>query len=325
MVVLSGRYPGSGDYAEGSLSYRFIGSDTGYIKSTFGYAFQAARFIKAHSADFDIVVEDFAPWNPVFSFIFSKRPVALHVNHREGLNILKRWPVVGIPFYLIERFYPRFFIRVTALSEWTKKKFGLSRAQVLPAGVDEALFRDIMPALRDDGFVLYVGRLHIKNKGLDTLIEALRGLNVRLVLAGRGRDEEGLKDMARGLDVEFRGFVSEAEKMELMQRASLLILPSRFEGWGIVVLEAAVCGKPVIVSDIPELDYAVKGGYGISFRRGDAVDLREKLKMLMEDSKLRQELGLKARRYAEGFTWQSIAEDYEVFLKGVINPRSTQY
>ncbi len=91
-----------------------------------------------------------------------------------------------------------------------------------------------------------------------------------------------------------------------------------FEGWGIVVLEAAACGKPVIVSDIPELQYAVDAGFGISFKTGDAKDLASKIRFLLENEQLRIEMGQKAREYANDYTWDKISLDYEQFLFKVI-------
>jgi glycosyltransferase involved in cell wall biosynthesis len=128
--------------------------------------------------------------------------------------------------------------------------------------------------------------------------------------------------MARRLglaNVEFAGFIPEERKIALLREDCILVLPSRFEGWGIVVLEAAACGKPVIVSDIPELNYAVDAGFGISFRRGDAPDLAEKMAFLLGNERARKEMGLKAREYAGKFTWDRIAEEYERYLSGVID------
>jgi glycosyltransferase involved in cell wall biosynthesis len=326
ITVLSGRYPGAEDFTEGNLSCRFVGSGRGYALSTFSYAFQAARYVRRHSSGYDIVVEDFAPWNPVFAAFLTRRPTVIHVNHREGFNILRRWNVLGIPFYLVETFYPRFFRHVTALSEGTKRKFNLPGTLVLPAGISEDVLLGTGEPVEagDEGYVLYVGRLHIGNKGLDTLMGALRrlraggGPGVRLLLAGRGRDEERLREMARGLDVEFLGFVDEGRKIELMRRAALFVLPSRFEGWGIVVLEAAACGRAVVVSDIPELSFSVEAGYGLAFRKGDPEDLASKLSALLGDAALRAAMGKKAREHVKDYTWERITDDYVKYLEGLL-------
>lgn len=92
-------YPGSSDYDEGNLSFKFIGNKRNYILSIFSYAFKAAGFVKKYGDEFDLIVEDFAPWNPLFSKFFTKRPVILHINHAEGKGILKRWSILGIPFF----------------------------------------------------------------------------------------------------------------------------------------------------------------------------------------------------------------------------------
>jgi glycosyltransferase involved in cell wall biosynthesis len=316
VTVVSGNYPGARDTVEGNLSYRFVGSDRGYARSTFSYAARAARYVLCQGKRFDVVVEDFAPWNPVFARFLTKRPVVLHLNHREGSGILRRWPVVGAPFYVLEALYPRWHRHVTALSVGTREKIGRPDAVVVPAGISGRVLE--ARAEPEENFVLYVGRLHIKNKGLDTLMEAVKTLpGTRLVMAGRGPDEARLRRMAEGLPVEFAGFVSEEEKLSLLRRCRLLVLPSRFEGWGIVVLEAAACGRPVVVSDIPELGFAVEGGFGLDFRTGNAGDLAARIRAMLENADQRRRMGENGRGVAAAHTWERIAEEYEAYLRGV--------
>jgi glycosyltransferase involved in cell wall biosynthesis len=318
VTILSGKYPGAEDYRQGTLSWKFVGTPRNYLTSTLSYAFHAGRFVWKHGGEYDVVVEDFAPWNPVFSCFLTRTPAVLHVNHREGRGIIRRWNLVGVPFYVLEMIYPHLFAHVTALSPWTKKKIKVSHAEVFPAGISEEVLQRGSSPSEDEGYVLYIGRLHMRNKGLDTLLEAMKGVEgVRLVIAGKGRDEQELLRMAHGLDVEFRGFVSEEEKNALLARARVFVLPSRFEGWGIVVLEAAAFGKPTLVSDIPELSFAVEGGFGMSFRRGDAKDLVSKLKELLERDSLRSEMGARALEYVKDYTWERISEHYREFLERI--------
>ena len=115
-------------------------------------------------------------------------------------------------------------------------------------------------------------------------------------------------------NLDWVGGVKDEEKESFIRNAIALIIPSRYEGQGIVVLEAAAFGKPVIVSDIPELDYAVKAGFGLSFKSEDAFDLAKKIKFLLANEGLREEMGHKAREYAKDFTWDKIAKEYEIFL-----------
>lgn len=321
ITMLCGSFPGASDYTEHGIDYRFIGaSSAGYTISTFSYAISAATHVLRHGSKYDVVIEDFAPWNPVFSRLLTRTPSVLHVNHCEGANILKRFSVLGLPFYLIERNYPLMFKHVSALSEGTRLKLRKPDAIVLPAGIDGAI---IGHGARLKGsspypYIAYVGRLELNNKGLDTLMQAMRALKgVRLVIAGKGRDEARIKELAEGLDVEFRGFVSETEKLDILAGAALMVLPSRFEGWGIVVLEAAACGTPVIVSDIPELRYATEGGYGMSFATGNASALSSAIERMLLDDAMRAQMGRRAIDEASSYTWDSIAIVCESMLREV--------
>lgn len=322
VTMLCGRYPGAKDYSEGNLNVRFVGLSRGYTISTFSYAASATAFVFAHGGEFDVIVEDLTPWNPAFPFIMTRTPVVGHINHSEGANIMRRRPVMGLPFYLIDRYYHRLFKRLTALSEGTRKRIRRPDALVLPAGIssDVLLPPDQGGMSEDDGYLLYLGRVEINNKGLDTLATALQYIEgAKLVVVGKGREEQKFRKMTEGLDVEFMGFVSQEKKMDLIRRCSALVLPSRYEGWGIVTLEAAAAGKPVIVSDIVELDYAVSGGFGISFVTGDAASLADSIRRLMEDNELRESLGLKAREFVKTYTWEAIVEGYERYLLDVID------
>ena len=110
------------------------------------------------------------------------------------------------------------------------------------------------------------------------------------------------------------GFVEGQEKIDLLKRCLFLVMPSRYEGYPNTMMEAAACGKPLIVSDIHELRCVVEAGFGVSFKNGDAKDLADKMKFLLGNESLRREMGEKGREFVKNLTWDRIAEEYEEFL-----------
>ena len=318
ITMLCGRYPGVQDYEEENIRYLFSGTDRdSYVLSTFCYALRTAAFLRANAGRFDVVVEDFAPYNPVFSFLWHKNAV-IQVHQREGLRHLKKYNLMGIPFFLIEKFYPRFFASAVTISAMSRDQYGLKgAAEVIPNGVDPQL---LSLAAEEKDFMLFLGRLHIDQKGLDILAEALRSSGGRLVIAGGGKDEAKAKtlfrDTAGSGRAEFAGLVRGSRKADLLRTCLFMVSPSRYEGLPLTMIEAAACGKPVIVSDIPELAYTVAAGFGLSCRSGDPRDLAGKMDVLLQNRSLRRDMGAKAREYARNFTWDRIAADYEAYLTG---------
>jgi glycogen(starch) synthase len=319
ITVVCGAYPGAEDYTEENVQYRFEGTRrSNYMLSTFCYTALAARYIKNHAAEYDIVVEDFAPYNPVFSFLWKKDAV-IQLHQREGLRHLKKYAVLGTPFFIIEKFYHRFFRNAVTISEMSREGYGLKGSiRVIPNGFDAELL-DYTPEEHD--YMLFLGRLHINQKGLDILHDSLPFVGSRLVIAGGGKDEDRMRflfrDAAKDGKTEFAGFVSGQRKIDLLRKCLFLLVPSRYEGLPLTVIEAAACGKPVIVSDIPELKYAVDAGFALSFKAGNAKDLAEKINFLFSNISKRQEMGMRAREYARQFTWDKIADEYEKYLIGV--------
>ena len=311
ITVVCGMYPGARDYAEGNMEIKHVGSAGGYILSTFSYAFSAHRYLKEHCLDCDVVIEDFAPWNPVGSFTVKERPVILQIQNYLGKEIFSKYSIMGVPFYFAEKIYPTYFKRWIVLMDKLNERFNIE-GKVIPQGVDAEL---LTGDYSDGAYAAYLGRIDIHQKGLDILADAMKKISIRMKIAGDGRDRKRFFGMLKDMNnTEWVGMVKEGKKKEFLNGARFLVVPSRFEGQGIVVLEAAACGKPVIVSDIPELRYAVEAGFGLSFRTGNAADLREKIEFLSDRPSVRQEMGCKAREYAKQYTWDAIASEYEKFL-----------
>lgn len=318
ITIISGKYPNAKDYSEGNLSFKFLGTDKSYKLSVFSYAFESIRYLKNHAKEYDIIVEDFAPWNPVFSFLFHKKTV-LQLHQREGLQILKRYGFFGLPFYLIEKFYPRIYKNIICVSEISLNKFKL-KGKVIPNGIDEKI---IEKDINIGNYIGFIGRIDIFHKGLDLLLEAFKDIKFPLKIAGKGKDEIKLKNLIteKGLNnnVEILGFLTGQEKVNFIRNAKFIVMPSRFEAQGIVALEAATIGKPLIVSDIPELSYVVENGFGLSFKREDPEDLKDKIITLWKNEEMILQMGKNAVEYAKNLTWDKLSTEYEKFLIETLN------
>jgi glycosyltransferase involved in cell wall biosynthesis len=140
-----------------------------------------------------------------------------------------------------------------------------------------------------------------------------------LEIAGAGDYRPALERLARSLDlhdrVRFLGRVPEAEKVALLRRAWGLVFASPKEGWGITNLEAAACGTPVVASDSPGIRESVRNGEtGFLVPHGDIAAMAQAMSRLAGSPDLVRRLGERARRFAEGFTWDRAAEETERHL-----------
>ena len=152
-------------------------------------------------------------------------------------------------------------------------------------------------------YLLYFGRLS-PEKGLLLLLKAMKNLpDIKLKIAGRGQQEDELKNFVkekRMKNVEFSGFLEGAALKKVISRSLAVILPSLWpEVFGMSILEAFACGKPVIASDIGCIPELVDDNYtGYLFKPGDLDDLLEKIKKLSGDKGSVIRLGGNARKMA---------------------------
>jgi glycosyltransferase involved in cell wall biosynthesis len=160
---------------------------------------------------------------------------------------------------------------VLAVSERTKRDivelYGVppEKVTVTPHGIDPAFAPGDGT---NDGYLLFVGAVQARKDPLAALAAA-EAAHVPLVVVGPEKEPELARELrARGADV--RGWVEKPELAELYRRAAALILPSRYEGFGVPVLEAMASGTPVVLSDDEALR-EVAGEAGIYGELADSV------------------------------------------------------
>jgi glycosyltransferase involved in cell wall biosynthesis len=188
---------------------------------------------------------------------------------------------------------------VVAVSERTKRDaidlYGLApgKVTVTPHGVDPAFSPGDGT---HDGYLLFVGAVQQRKDPLAALAAA-EAVGLPLVVAGPARDAALVRALReRGADV--RGYVTKPVLAQLYRRAAALVLPSRYEGFGIPVLEAMASGTPVVLSDEPALR-EVAGDAGVY---GDAA---EGVRTVLADRERYSRAGLER---AKLFSWARTAE-----------------
>jgi glycosyltransferase involved in cell wall biosynthesis len=160
-----------------------------------------------------------------------------------------------------------------------------------------------LPDYDQGAFALFAGRLS-HEKGLSTLLQAFRGLDVPLRVVGTGPMEDELKSFAGEHsmgNVAFEGYRTGEELRHLFRSAAFVVVPSEWhENAPLSILEAFAYGKPVIGADIggiPEM--VVHDRTGLLFQPGRVGDLRECVKQLWVQAPRRTELGRAARAFVE--------------------------
>ena len=218
--------------------------------------------------------------------------------------------------------------KIIAISQAVKKDFiqGMevpqARISVVPNGIRISEFHP-QENMNNILKIICVGRLDHLKKGQDILIHALsllkeQGIQFHCDLVGDGPSRKLLEDMITMNDlwdyVRLQG--TRLDIPELLRSSDLFVLPSRFEGFGIVIIEAMASGVPVLASDIDSPKEIIKHGVnGYLFRSDDESDLANKIKELMRDHSKRSDLAKKgldtAKRYSISRMYREYKEQYE--------------
>lgn len=270
----------------------------------------------------------------------SKKSRVAYVNQlaKEVLFYEFVWPLSLIA-YLIEKFEYLTYrnTKFICYSKSTKEdliSFGLKdkNINIFPLGVDHDRYVKTGNKNKDPLFI-FVARL-VRMKRADLCIRSMRKVvrkypKARLYILGNGPDEKRLQELVKRADLERNvKFINKNNffidknikdlKVNLMQKAWALILPSVKEGWGLVVTEAAACGTPAIVSNVTGLrDSVVNGKTGIILSKNPSEDeLSQAMINLIENNNLRKNISTGAYEHSQNFNWD---KSFRLFKELILN------
>lgn len=246
---------------------------------------------------------------------YEEKPILITLHH--GLRIPPSTPVHALYHWFhrktmgkrtLQRM--RCVVAVTPVDVQRLDEMGFprDRVELIPNGVPDTAFASTRPyAAPDgwDGYFVYVGRLH-EEKSVDDAIEAVARLPeaVGLFVAGPDQgDRDRLEELVatKGLDrrVRFLGRVPDADKRALLAGARALVLPSKYEAQGRVILEAWAQGTPAVASAVGGVPYVVEaGGDAFVYPWGDVGALARHLNALWTDPGRARRMGAAGRRKA---------------------------
>ncbi len=299
------------------------------------FSLRAARHLLPRAGEFDIVHDNQSLGYGLLRLVRAGIPTVATIHHpiaidrrlelaatrslRRRLTLHRWYGFTGMQARVARR-----LDAVTTVSENSRQDIAThmgvppAGVDVVPVGIDPDEFRPPPDGeLREPDSILVVTSADVALKGLVHLLEALAKLRterpVRLTVVGSARpggpaeaalDRLGLRDAVR-----FTGPVPEAELVRLFQRASVVAIPSLYEGFSLPAIEAMACAAPLVTTDAGALPEVVGNRAGLRVRAGDVGELTAALKLVLESPALAEQLGRAGRRRVlESFTWRSTAQ-----------------
>ncbi|MEO1515620.1 MAG: glycosyltransferase family 4 protein [Bacteroidota bacterium] len=194
--------------------------------------------------------------------------------------------------------------------------------RILPEQADDILF----PRQIADGYLLFAARRVIPLKGCHTLLKALRRMDFQgtLVIAGE-LDQlpsytEELRELAKGLDVHFVGYVAGMDKLNaLLSRAKLFVFPSEIEGMSMMLLEAGCVGTPMLCSDIPQNKAVLQEEEVLYFQSTNVKDLEDKLRWaLTHPADMQKRADRTRKKIAKDYLMSKVVREYTALYDHLI-------
>ena len=315
--------------------YELAGSYMGFLPEPFAFSLRAFRALAARlrtGGRWDVVHDVQCLGWGILGIHRLGLPVVTTIHHpltvdrrasfvrdetlRDAIGTMTFYPI-GMQSFVARRI-ERVFTSSRASAREIARDFGVSetRLRMVANGVDTDLFRPDPAVARNEDEILCLGRASDPNKGVKTLLEALSLLppSVRLTLVDDDHPDNSARKHARELGcaerMQITGRVSNEELIQLYRRAALVVVPSRYEGFGLPAVEAMACGTPVVATEagaLPEVMRAAGGG--VLVKRDDPAALAKGIAGLLEQPCARAELGERGRRgVAAVYAWPRVAQ-----------------
>ena len=327
VLVITHTFPGATNCLVDGVRYKRIGI-SGFGARRGQILFKLLLPFYALKTDCDIWIESFIP---PFNFgllpLILRKPVVGLTHLLSGRAMEEKY---HLPFSFFERLGLKQYSFFITLTEHLRNKIVNANKKahivVIPNGVEKSPVKTL--GTPTNNYILYIGRIDIHQKGLDTLINAYRLIKdkmpLKLLIAGSGKKSEVMILHKMIIDyklsglVEYVGFVSGKRKSTLLHNAAFTVLPSRFESFGISVLESFHYKKGVVVSNIVDLTWIPQNA-SHRFTVGSDKSLASTLLKLSRDKKKQSLLGSEGyKKVGTSFNWDTIADQYEMFLESII-------
>lgn len=214
---------------------------------------------------------------------------------------------------------------IVALSKTTKdklKRVGINDKNIslIYAGVDLDFFKKIRVKKNNIFTICCISRL-VGYKRVDLLIRAVailqhKGYKFKVYIIGDGPEKNNLMHLTEKLSLEssiiFESNIPRVKLGERIKSSHLFCHPSVVEGFGLVLLEAAACGIPIVASDIMILKEITRERKGVVFFRSDnTIDLASKIELMIKNVKLRRNLSKQVLNLATEYSWSKVAQNFE--------------
>ena len=247
---------------------------------------------------------------------------------RDAIGTMQFYPI-GMQAFVARRL-ERVITSSGASADRIQRDFRVrpERIAMLGNGLDTELFSPDPEVPRSDTEIVCIGRASDPNKGIRNLVRALALLPAHVTLTLVDSPQSEASTWARELGcadrLQLAGRVPTDELIRLYRRAALVVVPSRYEGFGLPAVEAMACGTPVVATSAGALSEVVEvGGGGVTVRPDDPEALAKAISDLLAHPEQRRRLGSLARpRIEAAYAWPRIAEQtaeiYAAVKKGVV-------
>ena len=294
--------------------------------------FRVRRLLKEKQFDVIHLHEPMAPLLPLAALGFSKSINIGTFHAFQGTRLNRLWK------FVTHRLFNKLdsCIAVSSPAREFVSKYYPANYEIIPNGVDLSRFstESRVGKFKDEKVnILFLGRME-KRKGFKYLLNAYLNIkkqfpDTRLIVVGGNEPPKELESMLgaeANLDIEWVGQISDTDVPKYYQTADIFCAPNTGnESFGIVLLEAMASGKPIVASKIEGfLEVMKNGGEGIFCEPENEEELEGALKKLIQDAKLREDMGSNGRVTAKKYSWDIISDEIESIYFKTIKQNTTK-
>ena len=323
--------------------FEFLSMCSGGFPEPFTFGFRARRHLLRGRNGYDIIHDNQSLSYGLLGIVADGYPTVATIHHPITLDRdaeiaaagswlrrlkVKRW----YSFLAMQKRVSLRIPKIITVSECSKRDIGrefrlpAERFRVVPNGINTDCFYPLNGVKRADDLILVTNSADTPLKGLRFLLEAVAEIRreraVRVVVIGKPKENGAIErlvaELSLGDAVRFTGRIEDQAFPRYYAEATMAVIPSLYEGFGMPAGEAMACGVPVISTTggaLPE----VVGDAGILVPPGDATSLRDAIRALLDDPERRMRLGEAGlARVSNSLTWRRAAQKtVEVYREAI--------